>query len=159
MTAGVSSTLAEVPIGLAAPLTGSQSWSGGSTEEGAHVAVAKFNAKGGVLGEPIELITADDYCEGQQAIAAANKLVAAGVVAVFGHQCSGAAIPASKTYADAGILISNGATNPLRSPSPSQHRPRSDVERGRAGLSRIRRARSSALVSGLTEALLGKCIS
>ena len=33
-----------------------------------------------------------------------NKLVADRVVAVFGHQCSGAAIPASKIYANAGIL-------------------------------------------------------
>ena len=66
-----------------------------------------------MLGEQIELITADDYCDGEQAVAAANKLVADGVVAVFGHQCSGAAIPASKIYADAGILmISNVATNP-----------------------------------------------
>jgi branched-chain amino acid transport system substrate-binding protein len=67
-----------------------------------------------VLGEQIELITADDYCKGEQAVAAANKLVADGVVAVFGHQCSGAAIPASKIYASAGILMmSQGATNPL----------------------------------------------
>ena len=58
-----------------------------------------------MLGEQIEMITADDYCDGEQAVAAANKLVADGVVAVFGHQCSGAAIPASKIYADAGILM------------------------------------------------------
>ena len=60
------------------------------------------------------MITADDYCDGEQAVAAANKLVAAGVVAVFGHMCSGAAIPASKIYSDAGLLmISNFATNPM----------------------------------------------
>ena len=76
-------------------------------------AVADLNAKGGVLGEQIELITADDYCDGEQAVAAANKLVADRVVAVFGHQCSGAAIPASKVYADAGLLmIATEATNP-----------------------------------------------
>ena len=63
------------------------------------IAVADLNAKGGVLGEQIEMIMADDYCDGEQAVAAANKLVAAAVVAVFGHQCSGAAIPASKIYA------------------------------------------------------------
>ena len=57
------------------------------------IAVADLNARGGVLGEQIEMITADDYCDGDQAVAAANKLVADGVVAVFGHQCSGAAIP------------------------------------------------------------------
>jgi branched-chain amino acid transport system substrate-binding protein len=107
-----SPAVAEVRIGLAAALTGTMAWGGGSALEGAEVAIADLNAKGGVFGEQIELITADDYCEGEQAVAAANKLVAAGVVAVFGHQCSGPAIPASKTYADAGILmITHGASN------------------------------------------------
>jgi len=59
------------------------------------------------------MVEADDYCDGEQAVAAANKLVAAGVAAVFGHPCSGAAIPASRVYSDAGLLmISNRATNP-----------------------------------------------
>jgi branched-chain amino acid transport system substrate-binding protein len=88
-------------------------WAGEQAGRGAEGAVADLNARGGVLGEQIELITADDYCEGEQAVAAANKLVAAGVVAVFGHQCSGAAISASTVYANAGILmISTDATNP-----------------------------------------------
>jgi branched-chain amino acid transport system substrate-binding protein len=104
---------AAVRIGLAAPLTGPYAWGGAGTERGAETAVADLNASGGVLGQQIELITADDYCDGAQAVAAANKLVADGVVAVFGHQCSGAAIPAAKVYADAGILmVSSEATNP-----------------------------------------------
>ena len=104
---------AEVLIGLAAPLTGPYAWAGVTTKEGVDIAVADLNSRGGVLGQPMAVIEADDYCDGEQAVAAANKLVAAGVVAVFGHQCSGAAIPASKVYADAGILmISPGATNP-----------------------------------------------
>jgi branched-chain amino acid transport system substrate-binding protein len=104
---------AEVRIGLAAPLTGPMAWAGDQNWRGAEVAVADLNSRGGVLGEQIELITADDYCEGEQAVAAANKLMAAGVVAVLGHVCSGAAIPASKIYSDVGLLmISNFATNP-----------------------------------------------
>jgi branched-chain amino acid transport system substrate-binding protein len=104
---------AEVRIGLAAPLTGPMGWAGGDTERGAEVAVADLNEKGGVLGQQIELITVDDYCDGEQAVAAANKLVAARVVAVFGHQCSGAAIPASTVYTDAELLMmSTFATNP-----------------------------------------------
>lgn len=103
----------EVRIGLAAPQTGQYAWGGAQTEQGAEAAVADLNAAGGVLGEPLELIVADDYCDGAQAVAAANKLIAAGVAVVFGHQCSGAAIPASRIYADAGILlISSEATNP-----------------------------------------------
>jgi branched-chain amino acid transport system substrate-binding protein len=113
MATDVPRAHAEVRIGLAAPLTGPVAWAGGGTEEGAEIAVADLNQKGGVLGERIELIKADDYCDGEQAVAAANKLLAVSVVMVFGHQCSGAAIPASKLYADAGMLMmSTFATNP-----------------------------------------------
>ena len=78
------------------------------------LAVADLNAAGGVLGQQVEVVTADDYCDGEQAVAAANKLVAVGVVFVAGHPCSGAAIPASEVHAAAGILmISNAATNPV----------------------------------------------
>ena len=113
VAAGVWPAQAEIRIGLAAPLTGTMAWGGAATQEAVEVAAADLNAAGGVLGEQIGIVTADDYCDGEQAVAAANKLVAAGIVAVFGHQCSGAAIPASKVYANAGILmISNFATNP-----------------------------------------------
>jgi branched-chain amino acid transport system substrate-binding protein len=82
-------------------------------ERGAEAAVADLNAGGGLRGEQVELISADDYCDGAQAVAAPNKLVAAGVGAVFGHQRSGAAIPASNVYSDAGLLmVSSEATNP-----------------------------------------------
>jgi branched-chain amino acid transport system substrate-binding protein len=59
------------------------------------MAVAEINAGGRLLGQPLAMVTADDYCDAGQALAAAHKLVAAGVAAVIGHGCSGAAIPAS----------------------------------------------------------------
>jgi branched-chain amino acid transport system substrate-binding protein len=78
------------------------------------MAVSEINAAGGLLGGPIEVIDADDFCDAEQAIAAANKLIAYGVDVVVGHNCSGAAIPASKVYADAGVLMITGtATNPI----------------------------------------------
>jgi branched-chain amino acid transport system substrate-binding protein len=105
---------AEIKIGMAGPLTGPNAWLGEQTQRGVDLAVADLNSAGGVLGQQVEVVTADDYCDGEQAVAAANKLVAAGVVLVAGHQCSGAAIPASEVYAAAGILmISNAATNPM----------------------------------------------
>jgi branched-chain amino acid transport system substrate-binding protein len=61
-------------------LTGPYAWGGATTERGAEAAVADVNARGSVLGAQIELITVDDYCDGEQAVAAANKLVAAGIV-------------------------------------------------------------------------------
>jgi branched-chain amino acid transport system substrate-binding protein len=70
-------------------------------------------AAGGVLGQQIRIIKADDFCDGEQAVAAANKLVADGVDFVMGHDCSGATIPASAVYAEAGILMmTHTATNP-----------------------------------------------
>jgi branched-chain amino acid transport system substrate-binding protein len=110
---GASLGHAEVRIGLSVPRTGTYGWMGTYAEEGARIALADLNAKGGALGEPIGTITVDDYCAADQAVAAARKLVEAGVVAVFGHPCSPAAIPASRIYAKAGILmISPSATNP-----------------------------------------------
>jgi branched-chain amino acid transport system substrate-binding protein len=105
---------AEILIGLPAPYTGPNAWMGEGIERGAEMAVADLNAAGGILGKPARLVKVDDYCEGEQAVAAANKLVADGVDVVIGHQCSGAAIPASKVYAGAGVLMMTpNATNPL----------------------------------------------
>jgi branched-chain amino acid transport system substrate-binding protein len=104
---------AEVRIGAAAPLTGPNSWGGEQNERGVTMAVAEINQAGGLLGEPIGLIVADDYCDAEQGVAAARKLIADGVVFVAGHGCSGAAIPASALYQEAGIImISPSATNP-----------------------------------------------
>jgi branched-chain amino acid transport system substrate-binding protein len=78
------------------------------------LAVADLNASGGVLGQQVELITADDFCDPEQAVAAARKLVSDGVIFVVGHFCSGASIPASEIYEAAGVLqISPASTNPM----------------------------------------------
>jgi branched-chain amino acid transport system substrate-binding protein len=83
-------------------------------ERGAALAVADLNADGGVLGEQVQLITVDDFCDPEQAIAAAKKLVSDGVVLVVGHFCSGASLPTSEIYAAAGVLmISPASTNPM----------------------------------------------
>jgi ABC-type branched-subunit amino acid transport system substrate-binding protein len=77
------------------------------------MAVAELNAAGGLLGQQVEVVSVDDYCDGEQGAAAARKLIAAGVVFAAGHLCSGAAIPASVLYEEAGIImISGSATNP-----------------------------------------------
>ena len=95
-------------------------------QRGAELAVADINAAGGVLGEQVQLIAADDFCDPSQAVAAAQKLVSEGVVLVVGHYCSGASIPASEIYEAAGILqISPASTNPML------------TERGRANVFRV----------------------
>ncbi len=105
---------AEILLGSAGPFTGKMSWIGEQHQRGVEAAVSEINAAGGVLGEPLKIVEADDYCDKEQAVAAANKLIAERVAVVIGHNCSGAAIPASKVYADAGFLMITGtATNPF----------------------------------------------
>jgi branched-chain amino acid transport system substrate-binding protein len=105
---------ADVLIGMAGPLTGKIAWFGEQYERGAALAVADLNAAGGVLGQQVQLITADDFCDPEQAVAAARKLVSDGVILVVGHHCSGASIPASAVYAAAGVLmIVPVSTNPM----------------------------------------------
>ena len=104
---------AQTKIGVAGPLTGSNAAFGTQLKTGADQAVADLNAKGGVLGKPIVEEAVDDACDPKQAVSAANQLVADGVVMVDGHFCSASSIPASKVYADSGIIeISPASTNP-----------------------------------------------
>jgi branched-chain amino acid transport system substrate-binding protein len=105
---------ADVLIGVAGPMTGKNAWFGEQMERGATQAVADLNASGGVLGEQVQLITADDYCDPEQAVAAAKKLVSDGVIFVVGHYCSGASIPASEIYQAEGVLmITPASSNPV----------------------------------------------
>jgi branched-chain amino acid transport system substrate-binding protein len=111
---GAHAAAAEILIGVAGPMTGKDAWFGEQLERGAEFAVADLNATGGVLGEQVELITADDFCDPEQAVVAATKLVSDGAIFVDGHYCSGASIPASAVYEAAGVLmISPMSTNPM----------------------------------------------
>jgi branched-chain amino acid transport system substrate-binding protein len=104
---------AEILIATAGPFTGTNIFRGEQIQQGAEMAVADINASGGVLGERVELLIADDACDPEQAAAVANKLVSAGVVFVAGHVCSHSSIPASRVYQSAGVLmISPASTNP-----------------------------------------------
>jgi branched-chain amino acid transport system substrate-binding protein len=111
--APVHAAKARVQVGVAVPLTGPHTWAGEETRAGAEAAVQDLNRRGGVLGEVLIPVLVDDFCDPQQAVAAAKKLVADGVRFVVGHQCSGAAIPASEIYEQAGVIfISPKSTNP-----------------------------------------------
>jgi branched-chain amino acid transport system substrate-binding protein len=102
-----------VKIGFCAVLTGPDGPSGSKMLEGVRVAVDEWNARGGLLGKPIELIVRDDEGKPDHAVAAAHELVSQNAIAVIGHYNSGCTIPASNIYADAGVLeITPASTNP-----------------------------------------------
>jgi branched-chain amino acid transport system substrate-binding protein len=110
---GAASVSAEILIATAGPFTGRNIFRGEQIQQGAELAVADINAKGGVLGQQVRLLLADDACDPEQAAAVAKKLAGDGVVFVAGHVCSHSSIPASKIYEKEGILmISPASTNP-----------------------------------------------
>lgn len=88
-------------IGVAQPLTGPNAPEGKDMVNGAELAVKHINEAGGVLGKQIELVVEDDACDPQVTVAAANKLVSAGVHAIVSHYCSAAALPAIDVYNEA----------------------------------------------------------
>jgi branched-chain amino acid transport system substrate-binding protein len=105
---------AEILIGVSGPMTGNLTWYGEQLQRGAEQAVADLNAAGGVLGQQGRLITADDFCDPEQAVIATKKLVSDGAIFITGYFCSGAAIPASAVCETAGVLmISSASINPL----------------------------------------------
>ena len=105
-----------VKIGSAAPITGPQAHIGVDIRNGTQLAVDDINAAGLTIdGKKIklELVSEDDEANPTKATTVAQKLVDSKVVAVVGHFNSGASIPASKIYSDAGIpQISPSSTNP-----------------------------------------------
>jgi branched-chain amino acid transport system substrate-binding protein len=102
-----------IPIAAIGPMTGQYASFGAQFRAGAEMAVADINAAGGVNGKKLALSIEDDACDPKQAVAAAGKLAARKVRLVAGHFCSGSSIPASKVYADEGIVqISPASTNP-----------------------------------------------
>jgi len=105
-----------VKIGSASPLTGPQAHIGNDIRNGVQLAVEDINAKGLEIGGKkvkLELVAEDDEANPTKATTVAQKLVDAKVVGVVGHFNSGASIPASKIYSDAGVpQISPSSTNP-----------------------------------------------
>ena len=105
--------LAQVKIGAAGPMTGSDAVFGEQMKRGAQMAVDELNAAGGVNGQKLELVVGDDACDPKQATAVANKMVTDKVVFVAGHYCSSSSIPASEIYKEGKILqITPASTNP-----------------------------------------------
>ena len=115
---GMSAAQAQdvVKIGNVAPLTGSNAHLGKDLENGARLAVEEANAKGvKIAGKPVkfELVGEDDQADPKTATTVAQRLMDAGVKGVVGHLNSGASIPASRIYSQAGVpMISPASTSP-----------------------------------------------
>ena len=101
-----------IQLGFFGALTGPTATFAQSGKKGAELAVEEINARGGVLGKPLVLLSEDDRGEASEAASAVSKLVTRDhVVALVGEQAS------SRTLAAAPIAQSYGV--PLISPTSS----------------------------------------
>jgi branched-chain amino acid transport system substrate-binding protein len=91
-----------IKIGAIYPLTGSVAYNGQSKQHGAKIAEEEINARGGIMGRPIQLIVEDGQCKPADSVNAAEKLIVKDKVPVIaGAFCSGATaavIPVIERY-------------------------------------------------------------
>ncbi|HZE32875.1 MAG TPA: branched-chain amino acid ABC transporter substrate-binding protein, partial [Actinoallomurus sp.] len=100
-----------IVLGMDIPLSGSSADIGPYMKNGGQLAIDEINAKGGVLGRKLQLRAEDDACDPKTAVAAANKLVAAGVTVSVGGYCSGATLPTLPVFDRAKIPMVIPAAN------------------------------------------------
>jgi branched-chain amino acid transport system substrate-binding protein len=84
LVAGLSTgAAAQIKIGVIQPLTGPAAASGNYVMNGAKIAADEINAKGGVLGQKIELVIEDNKSNPTEAAAVAEKLISRDKVPVL----------------------------------------------------------------------------
>jgi len=104
-----------IKIGVSGPLSGSNAFAGKDNENGVRLALDELNAKKVAIGGKtvkFELMSEDDQGDPKAGVNVAQKFADAGVRFVLGPYNSGVAIPASRVYSDAGIIMSTVGTNP-----------------------------------------------
>ena len=104
MGSASGSAEAQVRIGLSAPLTGPDAAFGQGLRLGAEQAVADLNRAGGVNGQRLVLVVADDAGDGKQGLAIARRFAAERIGLVVGPFNAAVAGPAMPAYAESGIV-------------------------------------------------------
>jgi branched-chain amino acid transport system substrate-binding protein len=131
--------LADVVIGIAGPTDGPGALTTRDIARAVKTQADRLNRNGGVLGERIGVVEADDGCAQASAEMAARKLSASGATLILGHPCASAAIAAAKVYAQAGIIFMATATrhatltNPRAGPTIFRFAGRDDRQGASAG--------------------------
>ena len=103
-----------IVLGLPAIQTGSDTYIHGELIVAAtQFAADEINAKGGVLGRPLQLLVMDDAGDPKQGVNVAHSFCGnPDVVAVLGHAYSGVTIPALPVYNECRLPVIVHGTNP-----------------------------------------------
>ncbi|GGK23756.1 branched-chain amino acid ABC transporter substrate-binding protein [Salinarimonas ramus] len=113
---------AQVRIAVVGPQTGPLAAFGAMMETGAALAAEAINARGGIAGEPLEILVRDDIGDPARARTVAGALVAdePELLGVIGHLTAGPSLEAAPLYADAGIpMITPAVTEPRLTEEPA----------------------------------------
>jgi len=105
-----------IKIGDIDPLTGNYAAEGESQTRGAKMAVAEVNARGGVLGRPLELVIEDNASNAGLSAQKTHKLIDQDKVALLmGTVSSAAALSVSQVAHQEGMIymVSGGHTDPV----------------------------------------------
>ncbi|MFV0348578.1 MAG: ABC transporter substrate-binding protein [Halodesulfovibrio sp.] len=98
-------------IGLSGPLEGKFADLGIQVRNGVQLCIEHINAKGGIQGHPLELVTRHDGDTPEQAVAADEALMGAGAVAIIGHMTSQQSVAALKALHNKGIVYVSPSTS------------------------------------------------
>lgn len=103
----------EIAIGEYASLTGGSASFGQSSHKGTELAIDEINARGGLLGKKLKLITEDDQSQAGQPATIVRKLISQDkVVAVLGEVASSKSLEAAPICQQSKIpMISPASTN------------------------------------------------
>ena len=104
----------EILVGEYGSLTGPQATFGQSTHNGIMLAIDEINAKGGINGKKIKVLTEDDQSKQEEAANAVTKLISQNsVVAVLGEVASSCSIAAAPICQSNKVpMITPSSTNP-----------------------------------------------
>lgn len=109
-----SSTSGTIKIGVTGPFSGNYAAPGIDILNAAKVMADTLNSSGGINGQKVQIVSADDQCDAQVGVQAAENLLSQHVVALVGGYCSGASIPESDILRRSGAIpfITVASSNP-----------------------------------------------
>jgi branched-chain amino acid transport system substrate-binding protein len=91
-------------LGYLLPETGQLAFLGPPMISGVQMAVEEINAAGGLFGNPIELLSADEAGDAGRAAEEGNRLLAAGVQAIVGAAATGMTLSVIDAITSAGVV-------------------------------------------------------
>ena len=115
------SMAADIKIGFPIPLSGPGSVYGKPILTGAQMAVAEINAKGGVLGRKLELVSRDSKANADEAVRLARELIIRDGVDFLAGTLTSAEAPAVSTVAKENKIVFIAPTSKSTILTDSQH--------------------------------------